>query len=73
MSTNARYEVIDYTESRDICHIEEDIQTFTQIYEQENPDCTLQEYLEQEVGAVPYYERKDLEYCDIIKELHRHI
>jgi|WetSurMetagenome_2_1015567.scaffolds.fasta_scaffold2565843_1 hypothetical protein len=65
------HERIDYTKPRDFCHIKEDIQIFTQMYEQENPDCTLREYLETELGNVEYYHREDVEFSEVIEAIER--
>lgn len=67
------YEKVDYTKPRDICHLEEDIQVFTDFYKQENPDCTLKEYLERELGNVEYYESTPLDHSQIIEAINFHL
>lgn len=66
-------DTVDYTKPRDICHLEEDIEIFTDFYEEEKPDCTLKEYLERELGNVEYYESTPVDYSEIIEAIHFHV
>lgn len=62
-------QTVDYTKPRDICHLQEDIQVFTDFYKQENPDCTLKEYLEEEISNIPYYKAIEMRWEDVIDKM----